>query len=289
LWQKKNPIADWKKDGRESIGKVHSGSREYYGQTFRVINERLGLVGARLHGKILEIGCGDGQFLRTCRANGLEGCGVNPRPSELREVMDGDTRSVIVQAIGETLPFRDQAFDSVASTSVLEHVINPAKVLSESVRVLRTNGVLYIGAPDYSKCFHEGHYGIRWFPMPKQVARIYLRLRGTRGSDLAYLDSLQFITKRQVTSILQKHNVRVVDLNSVLYRSVRKNARNYFLERIDDPHKVRTPLLRKIITFFIWSRVSKTTLSSMAQLVYLPVLRMRTMLSPEINLLVSKE
>ena len=254
-----------------------------------MINERLGLVGVGLHGKTLEIGCGDGKFLGTCRANGLEGYGINPRSSELRDIEDRELRGVIVQGIGESLPFRDRAFDSVASTSVLEHVISPEKVLLESVRVLNTNGILYIGAPDYSKCFREGHYGIRWFPMPKRLAKIYLILRGKKGVELEYLDSLQFVTKRQITNVLQRQNVRIVDLNIALYRSVHKDARNYFLERIENPSKLRTPFLRKVMAFFIWTGLSKPTICSLAQMVYLPVLRLKTMFSPQINLLVSRE
>ncbi len=45
------------------------------------------------------------------------------------------------------LPFPDQSFQAVLSTQVLEHVPEPLTILSESFRVLKPGGTLYLSAP----------------------------------------------------------------------------------------------------------------------------------------------
>jgi SAM-dependent methyltransferase len=58
---------------------------------------------------------------------------------------------------GESLPFRNDAFDGVLSVNVIEHAINAAQYVRESVRVLRKGGVFYATwAPTYGA--HNGHH-----------------------------------------------------------------------------------------------------------------------------------
>jgi SAM-dependent methyltransferase len=65
----------------------------------------------------------------------------------------------IVNAVGEKQPFADGSFDIVFSANVLEHTNEPAKVLRESLRVLRPGGVLQFVFPNYCSYF-DGHYGV---------------------------------------------------------------------------------------------------------------------------------
>jgi 2-polyprenyl-3-methyl-5-hydroxy-6-metoxy-1,4-benzoquinol methylase len=51
------------------------------------------------------------------------------------------------QADLQRLPIRSEAFDGVVCTQVLEHVCEPAVVVSELARVLKPDGHLYLSAP----------------------------------------------------------------------------------------------------------------------------------------------
>ena len=72
---------------------------------------------------------------------------------------------------GEALPFRNGAFDGVLSVNVLEHALNAAQYVRESVRVLRTGGFFYATwCPTFGA--HNGHHlnqvGTSWrFPSLK--------------------------------------------------------------------------------------------------------------------------
>ena len=59
---------------------------------------------------------------------------------------EGAERSDIV-ASADSIPVRDGAFDAVLLTQVLEHVPEPASVLSELHRILSDGGTLYLTAP----------------------------------------------------------------------------------------------------------------------------------------------
>ena len=59
----------------------------------------------------------------------------------------GPFPNVDIVGDGKHLPFKDRSFDLVLIESVLEHIDEPEKVISESFRVLRKGGKAYISIP----------------------------------------------------------------------------------------------------------------------------------------------
>lgn len=164
-----------------------------------------------LQGKrLLEIGSGYGILLAYARLQrNLDFYGLEPASQE------GGRYSTAIQILrenhlderylsegkAERMPFPDQHFDVVFSFQVLEHVQDPVTMLSESWRVLKPGGFLYINAPNY-RSFYEGHYEIPWFPgLSKKWAKWYVRLW---GRDPRYLESLNFITEAWLKKNLEQ-------------------------------------------------------------------------------------
>jgi len=58
---------------------------------------------------------------------------------------------------GHALPFADAAFDAVVCQAVLEHVLDPGRVVAEIHRVLRPGGLVYSEIP-FMQQVHEGAY-----------------------------------------------------------------------------------------------------------------------------------
>lgn len=105
--------------------------------------EELGVfrsLGLDAAGSLLEIGAGPGAVTRRLRA-ALPSLAVTPLDHDaslLAHVSDG------VVADAHVLPLPDGSFDAVLLRYVLQHVRDPALVLSEAVRVLRPGGLLLV-------------------------------------------------------------------------------------------------------------------------------------------------
>src|SRR5262245_15533204 len=124
----------------------------------------------------------------------------------------------IVPAVGEALPFPDETFDLVTTYQTLEHVQDVGRCLQEMLRVLKPNGVLFIQAPDYN-CFFEGHYRVPILPMMnRKLVAAYLRFL---GRPLSGLDSLQWVTERELVRLLRQTNPAVIV----------ERTRNYWREK----------------------------------------------------------
>ena len=208
-------------------------------------------VGHSLQGSILDLGCGCGTFVKACRGNGLEAIGVDPGEDLLEIAKLKIVGNYVMEAVGESLPFKDGSFNLVTSNNVLEHVQNPRTVLRESFRVLKPGGVFWLSFPDYSKCFHEPNYSIFWIPiMSKRIGKLYVRMRGR--TNIKYLDSIQYVTQRTVRNAFDALNATVIDVRKLRANETRTRVRAYCLERIRWPDKIATRRWRRVIVFFKW-------------------------------------
>ncbi len=105
--------------------------------------------------RVLEVGCGTGAVTRVlARWPGVtEVVGIDPSPiflAKARELGRGLTNLSFKEADGRSLPFEDQAFDSVVYHTTLCHVPGPERALAEGFRVLRPGGWLAAFDGDYA-------------------------------------------------------------------------------------------------------------------------------------------
>jgi len=136
---------------------IHPGERSIAGyrlaEALRFLPER---------GRVLEVGCGAGRFLRAVRAArpGLVLVGADVSRSALAMLAsiasDIETRLATPYA----LPARDGEFDAVLLLDVLEHLEDPAGMLTEIRRVLVPGGVLHAHVP----CEGDPRSLWRWLP-----------------------------------------------------------------------------------------------------------------------------
>ena len=73
-----------------------------------------------------------------------------------------DTKNVDLIADAHMIPIADNYFDFVIIQAVLEHVINPHRVVAEIWRVLNNNGMVYAETP-FMQQVHEGPYDFTRF------------------------------------------------------------------------------------------------------------------------------
>lgn len=95
----------------------------------------------RLNGTLLDFGCGSKPYKKFFSNNKYIGVDV------IEKGHSHEKEPVDVYYDGETLPFRDETFDSLFSSEVFEHVFNLEAVLSELKRVLKKNGLTLFTVP----------------------------------------------------------------------------------------------------------------------------------------------
>lgn len=101
-----------------------------------------------VRGRVLELGCGGGQYLRALHRH---------RPDLELFAVDLDLAAVttalhipgvsVCRADVADLPYPPESFSAVLGFDILEHVARPERVLAEVVRVLRPGGVLHLYVP----------------------------------------------------------------------------------------------------------------------------------------------
>ena len=119
----------------------------------------LAAAGERLKGRLLENGCGIGQYaahLLPYAAGGL--VGLEYDFERARQALGAAGQ--IVNAAGEALPFPDETFDAILSHEVLEHVADDALAAGEMARVLRRGGRILLFAPNRGYPFET--HGVYW-------------------------------------------------------------------------------------------------------------------------------
>ncbi len=110
--------------------------------------------------KILDLGCGDGLFSHLFALSGTQVVGVDPEQSAIDQATmltkkeeaactyPGPSPKFIV-GLGQSLPFDDASFQTVAMLDVIEHLPNPVAVLREVGRILAPGGHLIVSTPTW--------------------------------------------------------------------------------------------------------------------------------------------
>lgn len=97
--------------------------------------------------KLLDIGCGRGEFLRGFINCGVRGFGVDRSSAAQRYCPQADLRVADLES--SPLPFDDNTFDVVYSKSVIEHFYYPEKLIKEIYRVIKPGGLVITLCPDW--------------------------------------------------------------------------------------------------------------------------------------------
>lgn len=141
------------------LSDFYSGNENYYGSIdFTSDNwispDEIGyqnIVDAvQMANSICEVGCGNANLLRHFPEvqNRYWGCDFSD--SLLQKNSDRHPTAKFSRLlVPNELPFTSDTFDLVFSVFVIEHSTNPAKLLSECLRVLRDGGTLIVLCPDF--------------------------------------------------------------------------------------------------------------------------------------------
>jgi SAM-dependent methyltransferase len=102
-------------------------------------------INLNANGDFLDVGCGQGDLLKTITAKGWNKYGLEPSNAAKRKKLKGIK---IFDGFIDGYDFRGKLFDAISCISSLEHFYNPDKVLKIISKILSTNGLLFLEVPD---------------------------------------------------------------------------------------------------------------------------------------------
>lgn len=110
-------------------------------------------------GRILDVGCANGDFLKVARNRGWQVFGADPSAARAQVEAEG------IPLVGTTVldaDLEEGSLDAVTFWDVLEHVPDPIGNLSRAKALLKPRGVLALTVPDSSNVLAHVS-GRRWF------------------------------------------------------------------------------------------------------------------------------
>lgn len=137
-------------------------------------------------GKVLDAGCGSGEFEGFIKGLGFDVVGIDTSQAAIEQAkrLYPETNFHRV-SLEDRLPFSDGEFDAIWSTEVLEHLFNVHASLSELNRVLDQGGVLILTVP-----FH----GL--------LKNLIIALVGFERHYHPYVSHIRFFTQKSLTECL---------------------------------------------------------------------------------------
>jgi 2-polyprenyl-3-methyl-5-hydroxy-6-metoxy-1,4-benzoquinol methylase len=108
--------------------------------------------------RLLDVGCGNGDFLDFARDCGWNVAGVDldQKAVEVGRSRGLDVRNGTIEAIGE-----DEQFDGITIDHVIEHVYDPHALLGACYKRLKPGGWIWVDTPNIDSLGHA-EYGPHW-------------------------------------------------------------------------------------------------------------------------------
>ena len=110
-------------------------------------------------GKHLDIGCGTGEFLNSCKKHGFKTEGIEP--SKIAREKAINNYNLSVKESTDLSLYKGSSFDSISMWHVLEHISDLNENISHLHRILKPGGKLIVAVPNH-KSWDASHYKESW-------------------------------------------------------------------------------------------------------------------------------
>lgn len=150
-------------------------------------------------GRVLDVGCSDGRFGAEVRAQGHHVTGIDMHKHEgvserLDEFMEADLNTGLPAGVG-------REYDYVVAGDILEHLLDPERVLRELAQRLAPDGTIFVSVPNFA----------HWYPRARTaLGRFDYDQRGPFDST-----HYRFFTRRSFERLIERAGL-VVDERGVV-------------------------------------------------------------------------
>jgi SAM-dependent methyltransferase len=178
--------------GEMGSSRLHLPSRPWYRFAFHLLRRRLPV--STDGGRVLDVGCGMGEFLVLLRELGFEAEGVEGNQEQSEQVRSLGF-SVHTVDLEEGLPYPERVFVLVSCLELIEHIALAEPLLEDIHRVLKPGGHLLLTTPNFSFLNNRFHYLFGRGPLNEGI-------------------HLRYFHRNRLLSLLDKAGFEVVAKNS---------------------------------------------------------------------------
>jgi SAM-dependent methyltransferase len=141
--------------------------------------------------------------------------------------------------LNQQFPFKDNVFDTAILSDVLEHIADPARMVSEISRILKPGGILFLNVPFYY-CLHEipyDYYRYTEFALKRFAVNFNLEIKILEaiGGTVEVLTDI-FIKHLQFVPVFGK------GMAKILQNAVMNSLKISIVKKFSDITKVHFPL-----------------------------------------------
>jgi len=158
--------------------------------------------------RVLDIGCGTGDFLKIAQEYKWNIAGVEPN-AQARKIAS-DKTGIEIQNNDWLATIDDHSFDAITMWHVLEHVPNLPAQIASLKRIIKLNGTIFIAVPNF-KSHDANHYKEKWaaYDVPRH---------------------LWHFSQKSIKGLFQKENLKVVKILPMKFDA-------YYVSLLSEKHK----------------------------------------------------
>ena len=177
-------------------------------------------------GKLLDIGCGVGDFLHTAEMHGWECIGVEPS-DDAKSIAQKRIKGKIITSM-ELEGFPDGSFDVITMWHVLEHVDDIKWQVAQLQRLVNPSGRVIIALPNY-KSYDGQYYKEQWaaYDVPRHLNHFnrntLSKIFKTSGLELIKMDKLKW-DAYYISYLSEQYRHHSLPLVRGLYRGLISNC-----------------------------------------------------------------
>lgn len=186
--------------GNNVINRIYLLVRRY------TLSQKLNLINTYSEkGRLLDVGCGTGNFMAHCIKYGWNAEGVEP--SSTARHIAGALQSRIYPTLEAHV---ETGYNAITLWHVLEHLPHLNESIDQLKAKLANNGTLYIAVPNY-QCYDAGHYQEYWaaYDLPRH---------------------LWHFSKNAVKKLLEKKRLDIIDIKPMKFDS-------YYVSLLSEKYK----------------------------------------------------
>lgn len=136
------------------------------------LNQKLKLINSfnQPQKKLLDVGCGTGDFLITCKKNNWQVTGVEPNLNARNLIHKKNSETNRFNVFENINDINEAQFNIITLWHVLEHIPNLDEYISKLKCLLKTDGVLIVAVPNF-KSYDASYYKQFWaaYDVPRHL------------------------------------------------------------------------------------------------------------------------